>query len=542
MKNIYLILVLTYLPAQMPFDCLFNTTNALNRSGLESNVIIDIRYGSGDTLYIGTGNGLGFADVTYPLSPTFTVVNNPLLPEGGIPALKTYTLNNSNKMIVLSGAISTYETADNVCHARGTGISWSVDNGLSWQYIDQPVDDGDPEGFMNFDWYGETLSKKVWHTTVDNVSYDVAVDLSQNFVYSTSWGGGLRRFNYENNPEWKVIPLPMDNQDSLFCNATTYASHYDNYVFNPVDPPDGSDNHKAFSVYADSNTLWVGTAGGVNKGIVQDGGCIDWIHYNTNDGLGGNWITGIIPQEISDGLETYTRLWLISWTGAPPPPHPLTYTDDEGETWEEVTYFEEQGIVVYNLSFSSENAISNQYIFASTDDGLYYTDIDNVHNWAPKPTTSDINGEIILTEEYYTAISIGEGIGPDTLLIGTADGLSIISTSGETLNNIRFWDSPDIFSAYPNPFFINNQNLVGGYGHVRFIYLNPYESSGEIDIFDFAMDQVIHLDNSNPVTQDENEIVWNGHNEYGDKVANGVYFCRLTLKGKYYWTKLAVIN
>ena len=149
---------------------------------------------------------------------------------------------------------------------------------------------------------------------------------------------------------------------------------------------------------------------------------------------------------------------------------------------------------------------------------------------------------VILTEDYYTSISIGEGNGPDTLLIGTTDGLSIISTSGETLNNIRFWDSPDRFSAYPNPFFINNQNLVGGDGHVRFIYLNSYESSGEIDIFDFAMDQVIHLDNSNPVTQDENEIVWNGHNEYGDQVANGVYFCRLTLKGKYYWTKLAVIN
>ena len=41
---------------------------------------------------------------------------------------------------------------------------------------------------------------------------------------------------------------------------------------------------------------------------------------------------------------------------------------------------------------------------------------------------------------------------------------------------------------------------------------------------------------------DENEIIWNGRNDYGDKVANGVYFCRLFLNGEYYWTKLAVIN
>ena len=40
----------------------------------------------------------------------------------------------------------------------------------------------------------------------------------------------------------------------------------------------------------------------------------------------------------------------------------------------------------------------------------------------------------------------------------------------------------------------------------------------------------------------ESEVVWNGRNEYGDKVANGVYFCRLSLNGEYYWTKLAIIN
>ena len=55
------------------------------------------------------------------------------------------------------------------------------------------------------------------------------------------------------------------------------------------------------------------------------------------------------------------------------------------------------------------------------------------------------------------------------------------------------------------------------------------------------MDKVAQL--QNPYTiDDESQMVWNGRNQYGDKVANGVFFCRLSLNGEHYWTKLAVIN
>lgn len=526
MKNIYIIITLSYLSAQMPYDCLFNKASSLNRSELQSNAIIDIRNGLENELYIGTGDSLGYADITDPLSPIFSIVRDELLPEGGIPALKTYKLNNNKIMIVLSGAISTYEIADNECHPRGTGISWSVDSGVSWQHINQPVDEGEPGGSIPFQWYGKELSKKVWHTTVDNVSYDVAVDTSRNFIYSASWGGGLRRFNYtDDNPEWEIIPLPMDDQDSLFWEEIDEVEYY----FNPVDPPDGSDNHKAFSAYVDLDTVWVGTAGGVNKGLVQTDGRIDWIHYNKDNGLGGNWIVGIIPQEFD------SRLWLISWI-SPNSPHPLTYTNDGGKTWNIVTQLFDMGIIVYNLSFSSK------YILASTDHGLYYSNINDGKFWMKMPIADDISGERILSDKFFTAITIGEG-DIDTLLIGTEDGLSIISTDGETMENIRFRGSSNSFSVYPNPFFINSQNLVGDNGHIRFNYSNSNTYSGKIDVFDFAMDQVIHLDNSSSITLNgENEIIWNGRNQYGDKVANGVYFCRLSLNGKYYWTKLAVIN
>ena len=525
MKNICLIIMLSYLSAQMPFDCLFNKKSSLNRSGLQSNAIIDIRNGLENELYIGTGDSLGRADITNPLAPIFETVRDELLPEGGVPALKTYTQDDGSIMIVLSGAISTYEGGDDKCSPRGTGTSWSIDSGTTWRHMPQFIESYNSPDTSITSWGSQQIKYKTVTTTAKNISYDL--DVHGDYIYTTSWAGGLRRFNYtDENPEWEVIPLPMEDQDSLKCGEI----NENEFLLDPVD----NDNHKAFSIYAQSDTIWVGTAGGINKGIVNDE-CIDWFHYDTEDDLGGDWIVGIIPQELS---QSTTRLWLISWLGEPPSPHPLTYTDDGGKTWKDVPQFQERGIIVYNLF------ITSQYIIASTDHGLQYAATSNIDSWSRYPIGSDISGERILSDTYYTAISIdGEEIDP-LFYIGTADGLSIISLREEKLiDNIRFWESPILFSAYPNPFFIEEYNQISSDRNVRFIYLNPNEYTGTIDVFDFAMDHVKHLTNSNPVILDgENEIVWNGRNEYGDKVANGAYFCRLSLNGKYYWTKLAVIN
>ena len=219
MKSILLIFFLTVLVGQIPFNYSLNRTAPSNLSeGLKSNTIIDIQLGPDNDMNLGTGDSLGYVDITNPLSPIFYTVMNDSLPQGGIPSLKTYTINEDSFMVVLSGAISTFEEADGKYHSRGSGISWSFDNGNSWHYINQPVDSGEPGGNIYFEWYSQQLKQKVWHTTVDNISYDVGVDIKRKYIYSPSWGGSLRRFNYENeNKTWGIIPLPMDGQDSLFC-------------------------------------------------------------------------------------------------------------------------------------------------------------------------------------------------------------------------------------------------------------------------------------------------------------------------------------
>ena len=124
--------LITFLSGQIPSDYILNRSTPENLSnGLRSNAVIDIRYGTENSLYIGTGDSLGYADITDPLSPIFYTVEDDSLPEGGVPALKTYSINADSFMVVLSGAVSTFEVADGKWHPRGSGISWSFDDGLS---------------------------------------------------------------------------------------------------------------------------------------------------------------------------------------------------------------------------------------------------------------------------------------------------------------------------------------------------------------------------------------------------------------------------
>ena len=89
-------------------------------------------------------------------------------------------------------------------------------------------------------------------------------------------------------------------------------------------------------------------------------------------------------------------------------------------------------------------------------------------------------------------------------------------------------------SAYPNPFYNN--------GYVRIVYYHGDAThNAKLDIFDFNMTHIVNLD-SPTLINDEGQFIWNGQNQFNQEVANGVYFCRLNLDGKIYWTKLMVIN
>ena len=520
---------------------------------LADNAVIDIR-NSGDSLYFfGTGNGLSYADILPDGTIDFGYFSITAMPMGGNPALAV-----SGNIIAVSGVIDTAVATG--IEPKGTGIAYSTDRGEHWVYLPQPVDpdtvyfdnyglnecinndyDWDSQSetcFSNKNWTipwgGQEIKSLLVSSEVDNVSYDLAI--YDNFIYAASWAGGLRRYpaglpEGDDIRQWEVIPLPGDNDLDLYCGQIDSS-----YYLNPRDPGDGGNhNHKGFSVYVGDNTVWAGTAAGINKGVIS-GNCINWVGHYTSlmNNISGNWVIGFAQQEFAD----FNRLWAITWAADSQDEfRALSYTDDDGETWDttQPAGFPEK---IYNLYGNSTR------IWAASESGLYISE-DGKH-WEKYLRPIDKNsGEELIAEAVMSAYFSENN---NWLWVGTGDGITISDDDGINWDVHRFWE-PTVYeneekmiSAYPNPFFINDYNQVGSDGHVRFVYSNPENYSGTINIFDFAMDRVIQINNSHLVNNNESEVIWNGRNEYGNKVANGVYFCRLSLNGQTYWTKLAVIN
>ena len=324
----------------------------------------------------------------------------------------------------------------------------------------------------------------------------------------------------------------MDNQSLLVCNQIDI----DSYEYDPVNPPEGNNNHKAFSIFINDNIIWVGTGNGINKGILNlDTQCIDWTHYNKNDGMGDEWVTGIKNQQFDD----IDRLWAITWDPSvnKPIPHNLSYTDNQGQSWYFTSFFKDIGAIVYDLNFEDND------IYASTSLGLYKTYSGNIDLWF-KYDIENPNLQPSLTNTIYSSV-----IFNDILWAGSSDGIFYSYNEGITWYLYRSWNSTTNssndnkrLSAYPNPFYIDLNNQYNSDGHVRIVYYHDNLNTNAIlDIFDFDMTHIIQLDHATFINN-EGQFIWNGRDNFNQEVQNGVYFCRLNLNGKIYWTKLMVIN
>ena len=550
MKFILLIINLS-LASMFPYEYAFTSSSSEDdNNGLPSNTIIDIE-SLNSAIFLSSSNGLGFANESEG-NFIFSDFEDDFLPEGGNPSL---VINDD--IIAVSGSVTVFHGG--AYHPAGTGVSYSIDGGDTWNYISQPVDNmpslwscsnySYETIFFNtqaeceascLDCNGQSAScarlydfiswgnqDDIAHlsvtTPINNVSYDL--DIHGNYIYSTSWAGGLRRFNYTLlNPVWESIPLPMDNQNELICGEIDL----DSYQVNPVgDCNSDYDNHKAFSVHSVNDTIWVGTAGGINKGIVS-GDCIDWTHLKSYDyGFYDDWIVGFEYQILDDSPN---RIWAITWNketqGSLGPP---SFSEDGGENWEFPSQLVDIGVKAYNISFN-ENYIylsTNQGLFLSSD-GQFWEKFDDFIDYQ--------DSEQILSNVVYDAEVI-----ENNLWVGTQDGVAISGnlTSPDWMV-FRFWEKNNSFSAYPNPFLRDTYNFFNDEGHVRFVY-SSQNSNSSIDVFDFNMDKVVTLNSPN-IIDEQIEFIWNGETEYGNKVDNGVYFCRLNDGGEYRWVKLAVLG
>ena len=523
----------------------------LSTNTMLSNVVTEVILQADNLVWLGTGLGISIISDSLSvktLQDTLDLINGSYttrIPRGGISAMTTGDQGGPYEKFMFAAAAGSENDIP-----IGKGIVFTTDatdSTINWVYYDQPIDDALSDTIP----FGDIGFVAVLPVTVPqaNVTYDM--DLSEEFAWTASWAGGLRRFKLIDQV-WERVPLPMDNQYVLTtCKDTSYIRIGGKYILkdyylNPRDPLDGGNhNHKAFSVLSYSDTIWVGTANGINRGILGSGNCIDWKHYSyPMDNLSGNFVVGLEIQRLNG-----KRIIWAATVNADDPTEKrgISYTIDDGLSWNTALLGER----IYNI------AAFDSLVFAASANGLWKTE-DGI-NWAlykpahqaiPVPNTAIYDLDEVLADEVYSvAFDNRSYYGDGSIWIGTGDGAAH-SYDLDGLNWKIFRAEYDINEdyAYPNPFSPYTHNVLNDNGYVRF-HTNEWPGTFviDIDIYNFAMEKVYATSFDKRISS-SGTLKWDGRDQQGVYVHNGVYFVKLTYpenqssKPSPHWVKLIVVK
>ena len=527
-------------------DSLLSSTNTMR-----SNVVTEIILQSDNLVWLGTGLGISIVRdslTVETLQDTMELTNGAYtnrIPSGGISAMTTGEPGGPYEKFMFAAAAGSENDIP-----IGKGIVFTTDatdSTINWIYYDQPMDDALSDTIP----FGDIGFIAVLPVTVPqaNVTYDM--DLSEEFAWTASWAGGLRRFKFSDQV-WERVPLPMDNQYELTtCKDTSYVRVGGKYILkdfylNPRDPLDGGNhNHKAFSVLSYGDTIWVGTANGINRGILGSGNCIDWEHYSyPMDNLSGNFVVGLEAQR----LNGKRIIWAATVNADDPTEQRgLSYTIDDGLSWNTALLGER----IYNIaSFDSLVFAASANGLWKTEDGINWALYNPAHQAIPVPNTAIYNIDEVLADEVYSvAFDDRPYYGDRSIWIGTGDGAAH-SYDLDGLNWKIFRAEYDINEdyAYPNPFSPYTHNVRNDNGYVRF-HTNEWPGTFviDIDIYNFAMEKV-YAGSFDKRISSSGALKWDGRDQQGAYVHNGVYFVKLTYpeyqssKPSPHWVKLIVVK
>lgn len=466
-----------------------------------SNFITDIIL-NGDTVWFATGRGL-----MRTIDDFRSFENYSGLEPFGDDDIAGFNLLNN--VIVASTAISQEINGEDI--PVGTGIKISTDYGLNWKAVPQPID-GRGDSLIV---YG---SNNIYALPVvvpqENISFDVAItrtqgNLSSYTIWICSKAGGLRKTT-DYGDKWHRVLLPPDNRDSININETGL-----NFALNV----NTNLNQRVFSMTTtNDSTLYVGTAGGINKS--SDWG-INWRKYsfqNTDPTASGNGVSGNFV--VSMDVQRFGNKEII-WGATNETTDPLefnafSYSSNAGQNW----FSTLDDIRTNGMSFK------DSIIYGFTNSGLWRAEFGNI-NWSKAGVIYDETTRDLLTTTLFYA---GNHIG-DTLYIGSADGLLRTIEYGQPW--IGKWKifraiSPiDLSSdlktyAAPNPFSPDDEVTRIFYKSTR----SPVKIT--IKIFDFGMNPVrTVIQNAQRSGEDVLFTSWDGKNDHGGQAANGVYFYRV---------------
>ncbi|MEK6569782.1 MAG: FlgD immunoglobulin-like domain containing protein, partial [Bacteroidota bacterium] len=226
------------------------------------------------------------------------------------------------------------------------------------------------------------------------------------------------------------------------------------------------------------------------------------------------------------------RIWTTNWqTEANRDRYGVSYTENGGTSWHNLLH----DIKAYDFAFK------DSIIYIATDEGVYRTD-DDGRSWNRASVIVDPMSRQRFTTQAVFAVSV-QGT---TIWIASNDGIaSTVDDNthlfGQTWQVLRTYQPVGSGSktyAYPNPFSPDDEV-------VRFHYTTEGKNSNvKIQIFDFGMNLVRTLLRQAPRTGNvEHDEIWDGRDDQGTQVANGVYFYKVeTVSDSPAWGKVIVLQ
>ena len=440
----------------------------------------------------------------------------------------------------------------------GSGLSFSVDGGESWRHIpNETIFDPSRPSFA-----------RSWSTPIDNACFGLALD--GDIVWATFFAGSSVRSRDAGRTWERVLPDGAseivygkgDNDAELFrILADSLANSGDVDEERVREARAAADSldlqsfvHRTFSALAYNDTVWIGTSGGVARSF--DGGTT-WRHSRAAfdefgerlaGSLSANWVVALARQRRPGGS--------VVWAGANLGPTNLetaaiNFTADDGESWQ-------SGAPTFAWGF----AFAEDAVWAASNDGLLRSG-DAGFTWETV-AVEDLQSRDQLREPFVGVEISPNTEGGKTLWVGAENGLAqakIATPDGESVAVIewrilafplktRALDSGDFIGvggvadpdsavtyAAPSPFSPSRDENT----RIVFGLRDPAEVS--ISLYDFSSRPVRELAVRQPRSgQGYHYINWDGRDDDGDLVANGVYFYRLSTDDGVAFGKVVVLD
>jgi hypothetical protein len=473
-------------------------------SQIPSNAISQIAT-RGNLLWLGTGKGVARSADGGRTFVSYRDVSQ-------FPRPETFSLDVKGDTVwCATGYLENLPDGGNV--QTGSGYAYSFDNGGTWHSASQPLD-GQSDSLVAYG--ANTIHFLPITVPEQNVTFRLSV--ADSAVWVASWSSGLRK-SADNGVTWKRIVLPSDSISSI--------SPSDNLTGYRVDPRDNN-NFLLFSVFVESPlVVWAGSAGGINRS--PDGG-VSWKKFtvtNETNHILANWVIAIRGQRRGSS----TRVWSANWPASSTESYSVSFTDDSGKTWTNSLI----GVKAYDFAFK------DSVVYVATDQGLYRSSNGGV-SWVMSGSIVDPAraNQITLTSFYAV------GVEADTVFGGSADGLvrtvdnatNIFGSRWDVLRTSQPVGKSSATYSYPNPFSPRHE-------FVRFHYnIGQSPATVTIEVFDFGMNRVKTLLRDAPRSGVlERDEIWDGRDESGSLVRDGVYFYRVTVNGgDPAWGKVMVIQ